>query len=431
MSSQQNQKIGLLGSTSMVVGNMVASGIFLLPASLAVYGAVGILGWICASIGAIFLSLLFAELNNYAPSSIGGPYVFSRLGFGDFIGFLVAWGYWIAIWATNAAIAVALVGYLKVFIPFLDQSPIYEVGAGLFFLWFFTWINAKPVKTIASVQIITTILKIIPIFLIGIIGIFFMNWDHFTPFNPSGVSTFSAVTSAATLTLFAFLGLESASIVSGDTENAESTVKKATIYGTLVTIVIYVLTAIAILGLVPPDVLAKSDAPFAAAAEQFLGPTARYVIAGCAVIATMGALNGWILMQGRIPMAAAHDKLFLPLFAVENKHGSPIKGIIVSSVLASILMVFSFSDSLVEAYTFMILISTLSTIVPYLFSTGSLAILSLQEGGTLFNKKVFISIGAFIFCLWLLIGCGADIVFYGFILLVLGIPIYVYLKRMQ
>jgi len=121
------KQIGLWGSTSMVVGNMVASGIWLLPASLAVYGSIGIVGWILASIGAIFLSMQFAELSKYSPDRDGGPYVFSRMGYGDFIGFLVAWGYWIAIWATNAAIAVALVGYLKVFLPILNESQLYEL----------------------------------------------------------------------------------------------------------------------------------------------------------------------------------------------------------------------------------------------------------------------------------------------------------------
>ncbi|MEE9374018.1 MAG: amino acid permease, partial [Saprospiraceae bacterium] len=158
-----SRKIGLFGSTSVVVGNMIGSGIFLLPASLAIYGGIGIIGWICSAAGAILLSFMFAKLGEYVPDSIGGPYVFSRIGLGDFAGFLVAWGYWLAIWSTNAAIAVALVGYLKVFFPILDTSITLAVGTGLGFLWLFTWINSKPLKTVASVQIITTILKVIPI----------------------------------------------------------------------------------------------------------------------------------------------------------------------------------------------------------------------------------------------------------------------------
>tara|TARA_Y100000385_G_scaffold149403_1_gene154950 strand:- start:649 stop:1941 length:1293 start_codon:yes stop_codon:yes gene_type:complete len=429
MGSQQKHKIGLLGSTSVVVGNMIGSGIFLLPASLAMYGGIGIVGWVCSAAGAVLLSLMFAELGQYAPDSIGGPYVFSRMGLGDFAGFLVAWGYWISIWSTNAAIAVALVGYLKVFLPILDTSIPLAVGTGLGFLWLFTWINSKPLKTVASIQIITTILKVAPILLIGIIGIFYVNWDHFLPFNASEESNFTAITNAATLTLFAFLGMESAVIVSGDTENAKSTVRKSTIYGTLITIVVYISSAIAILGIVPPESLMTSNAPFADAAEIFIGPSARYVVAGCAVIATIGALNGWILLQGRIPMAAAQDKLFPTIFGKKNENGSPILGIILSSILASVLMVFSFSESLIDAFKFMITLSTLSVIIPYLFSAGSLAILGFQNDGPQISKKIILAFATFIFCLWLLYGCGAEIVFYGFFLLMMGVPFYAYLKR--
>jgi len=275
------------------------------------------------------------------------------------------------------------------------------------------------------------VIKIIPIFLIGFLGIFFVDWSHFTPFNPSGLPTWLAITNATTLTLFAFLGLECASIVSGETVDAKSTVQKATYLGTGVTIVIYILSAIAILGIIPPDILAESNAPFADAAAQFLGPSAKYIIAGCAVVATMGALNGWILMQGRIPMAAADDSIFLSIFGERNQHGSPIKGIIISSILASILMFFSFSENLIQAYTFMITLSTLSTIVPYLFSSGTLAIISFKEGNGLLSKRVIVSAISFIFCLWLVIGCGYEVVFYGFMLLMAGIPIYAVLKRGQ
>ena len=429
MSIEDRQKIGLLGSTSVVVGNMIGSGIFLLPASLALYGGIGIIGWICSAMGAILLSLMFAELSQYAPETIGGPYIFSRLGLGDFAGFLVAWGYWIAIWSTNAAIAVALVGYLKIFFPVLDTSVPLAVGTGLAFLWLFTWINSRPLKTIESVQIISTILKVVPLFLIGLVGIFFVNWDHFVPFNLSDETSFTAITNTATLTLFAFLGMESAVIVSGDTKDAKTTVKKSTVIGTMITIVVYILSTVAIMGIIPPEALGESNAPFADAAQIFIGPSAKYIIAGCAVIATMGALNGWILLQGRIPMAAAMDNLFPKIFEQKNKNGAPFTGIVLSSILASVLMVFSFAESLVDAFTFMITLSTLSTIIPYLFSAGSLAILGFEKEGPHISKKIVLALATFIFCLWLLYGCGAEIVFYGFFLLMLGIPFYAYLKR--
>lgn len=425
---KRGKKIGFWYSTSVVVGNMMGAGIFLLPVSLASYGGIGILGWICASAGAILLSFLFGALSKEAPDTIGGPYVFSRIGLGDFAGFLVAWGYWIAIWATNAAIAVALVGYLEVFIPALSH-PLAAIGTGLGFIWAFTWINSRPLRTVVQVQLITTILKVIPIFLLGVVGIFFIDWDYFLPFNLSEESTLSAITSTTTLTLFAYLGMESAGIISAETEDAARTVNKSTVVGTSIAVVIYLTSAIAVAGLVSPDELIHSSAPFADAAYAFLGDTAKYVVAGCAVIATMGALNGWILLQGRIPQAAAQDNLFPALFGQVNKSSSPIIGIIISSILASLLMMINYSKSLAETFTFMITLSTLSCLIPYLFSSASYIIIQFNKGHTAMTKMMWVAILSFCFCIWVTIGCGQEIVFYGFLLLLAGMPFYVWLKR--
>ncbi|MEM7368550.1 MAG: amino acid permease [Bacteroidota bacterium] len=421
--------MGFWASTSIVVGNMIGAGIFLLPASLAAYGGIGIVGWIFASIGAMLLSYMFGALSTMSPDTIGGPYVYARLGLGDFAAFLVAWGYWVAVWATNAAIAVALVGYLEVFFPILGTSPFLSICTGLGFIWLFSWINSKPLKTVAFVQLLTTILKVIPILLIGIVGIFFINWDHFSPFNLSDESTLSAITSTTTLTLFAFLGMESAGIVSANTKDAAKTVNRATIIGTAITVVVYISSSIAIFGIIPPEELALSTAPFADAGQAFWGQSAKYIVAGCAVIATMGALNGWILLQGRIPMAAAQDELFPRIFGKTNRHGSPVIGIILSSILATGLMMLNYSKSLVDTFTFMIMLSTLSCLIPYLFSAASLVLLIFDTGERRITPTIWLAAFSFIFCLWIIIGCGQEIVFYGFILLMVSVPFYVILKR--
>ena len=418
-----------MSSTALVVGNMIGSGIFLLPASLAIYGGIGMIGWVCSAIGAILIAYVYGVLGKIAPNTIGGPYVYTRISFGDFSAFLVAWGYWVAIWATNAAIAVALVGYLEVFFPILGTSPLISILTGLGFIWFFTYINSKPLKTVASIQIITAILKVIPIFAIGIFGIFYINWENFIPLNRSDTSTFEAITATTTLTLFAFLGMESAGIVSGDTKDAAETVHKATIWGTFITIAVYLSSSLAIMGIIAPEVLKDSTAPFADAANLFWGESAKYIVAACAVIATMGALNGWILLQGRIPMAAALDGLFPKIFGKENSNNSPIIGIIISSILASLLMMLNFSKSLVEAFTFMMTLSTLSVIVPYLFSAASLAIILYKREKGLKHPMIWISILAFIFCIWIIMGCGYEIILYGLLLFVVSIPFYIFLKR--
>ncbi|WP_317129252.1 amino acid permease [Maribacter algarum] len=429
MPISNSRKIGLWSSTALVVGNMIGSGIFLLPASLAVYGGIGMIGWVCSAAGAILIAYVYGALGKITPDTLGGPYIYTRISFGDFPAYLVAWGYWVAIWATNAAIAVALVGYLEVFFPVLGESPVIAILTGLGFIWFFTYINSKPLKTVASIQMITTILKVLPILAIGIFGLFYINWENFIPLNRSDTTTFGAITATATLTLFAFLGMESAGIVSSETKDAATTVSKATMGGTLITIVVYLSSSLAIMGIIPPEVLKNSNAPFADAAHLFWGGSAQYIVAACAVIATMGALNGWILMQGRIPMAAALDGLFPKVFGKQNKNGSPIIGIILSSILASILMLLNFSQSLVDAFTFMMTLSTLSVIVPYLFSAASLGFILYNRNKKFTNPLLWISVLAFLFCIWIIMGCGFEVVIYGLILFLVSLPFYFVLKR--
>lgn len=419
-----SKKIGFWSSTSLVVGNMIGSGVFLLPASLAAFGSISLLGWLFSSLGAILLAVVFGKLARVAPNTIGGPYAYTRLGFGDFPAYLVAWGYWISIWATNAAIAVAFVGYLNVFFPVILEYKPLAICLGLGIIWIFTWINSKPIRTVALIQIITTIFKILPIFLVGFIGIAYINSENFYPINISGESNFSAITSTTTLTLFAFLGMESATVSSKFTKDASTTIRKSTMMGTLVTVIVYILSSVAIMGIVPQEILAKSSAPFADAAGVFWGEAAKYVVAGGAVVATLGALNGWILIQGQIPMAASSDNLFPKIFGKVNSNNSPILGIILSSILASILMSLNYSKSLIDAFTFMMKLSTLSVLTPYLLSTLSLMIIIWKtEGKISLGKLILISLSV-VFCVWVIIGCGLEIVCWGLLLLAVGIPFY-------
>ena len=424
-----NQRIGFAASLALVVGNMIGSGIYMLPASLAPFGGISLVGWICSSLGAILLATLFGNLSRVLPNANGGPYAFTRAGLGDFPAYLVAWGYWISIWSTNAAITVALVGYLGVFFPVLKTTPSLAVLTGLAFIWLFTWINTRSLRTVGWVQVTTTALKVIPIFVIGLIGIWYFDIDHLQPFNRSGGSNFSAITTTTTLTLFAYLGMESATIPAAQTEGPSNTIRRATITGTAITILLYILSSAAVMGIVPPELLANSSSPFADAAALFWGGASQYIVAAGAILATMGALNGWLLMQGQIPMAASIDGLFPQVFRKLNRKSQPAIGIVISSVLVSVLMLANFSKSLVGAFTFMMTLSTLSVITPYVFSAASYALHVGNKPLAQRRKAYLLALGAFLFALWIIIGSGQEVVFWGFFLLLAGIPFYVVLKR--
>ncbi len=187
--TEKGKTLGLWTLTALVAGNMIGSGAFLLPASLANFGSIGILGWICTAIGSICLALVFAKLSGLFPKT-GGPYAYCREGFGDFIGFQVAYNYWIALWVGNAAIALAFIGYLGVFWPALVQNRLITTLASIATIWLITFINLAGVKQAGKVQLVTMILKLIPLLLIGIVGLFYIHPEYLKTFNVSGTSHF-------------------------------------------------------------------------------------------------------------------------------------------------------------------------------------------------------------------------------------------------
>jgi basic amino acid/polyamine antiporter, APA family len=429
------RQLGLWMSTALVVGNMIGSGIFLLPTSLAPYGGISLVGWLFTVVGAICLALVFAKLSTWHPKA-GGPYAYTKLGFGDFAAFWVAWGYWIAIWVGNAAIAVACVSYLSVFLPVLKVNSLLSGVAAIALVWLFTWINCLGVKSAGVTQLVTTVLKIVPLIAIAFLGIFWLQPSHFVPFNPSGQSTFSAVSAVAALTLWSFIGLESATVPANDVIEPTKTIPKATVLGTLVTAVIYVLGTIAVLGILPRETLMNSSAPFAEAAQAIWGNWAYYGIALGAMISCAGALNGWTLLQGQIPMAAAQDDLFPRKFGHLSNRGVPTFSVVVSSVLITILLMFNYSGSksLVEIFNFTILLATMTTLIPYVFCSIAELIIFIQDpshhgGQRRFRKSGWVAAIAFLYSVWAIYGSGAETVLYGFILLLLGIPVYVWLIK--
>lgn len=403
---------------------MIGSGIFLLPATLAAYGGISILGWVFSAIGALLLAKVFGDLSKRMSKS-GGPYTYTRAGFGEFAGFLVAWGYWISICATNAAIAIAMLGYLAVFFPILGESDWLSTALGLSTIWLLTWVNTRGVRTSGMLQIVTTILKVIPLVLISTIGLCYIDWANFLPFNISGKPTYQVIIETMTLTFFAFQGLESATIPSEEVQDGRRTIAKSTMRGTYIAMAIYVLGSMVLMGLIPPETLQHSAAPFADAATLMWGGNARYWVALGAVVSTFGALNGWLLMQGQIPMSAARDKLFPKAFGRVNKYGSPALGIAISSVFVSIILILNYSKGLVEAFEFIILLSTLTVLVPYLFSAATHMLLFYEKGKNWFWLTGFL---AFVFSIFAVIGSGEAVVFWGFVLLICGLPIFVFMK---
>jgi len=431
-SGNDSRKVGLWIAIALVVGNMVGSGVFLLPASLAPFGGMSILGWLFTTAGAVTLALTLARLGRMMPA-VGGPYAYTRRGIGDLAAFLVAWGYWISIWVGNAAIAVAFVGYMAAFFPALAQSPVLGASTALAAIWLLTGVNSLGVREAGAVQLATTILKLLPLLAIGTVGLLYMDPEHFRPFNPSGETPFNALTATATLTLWAFLGLESATIPADSVRDPARTIPRATIIGTLMAAAIYLLATVGVMGILPAGELAGSTAPFADAGRLIWGPSAGFLIAGGAAISAFGALNGWILLQGQVPMAAARDGLFPESLSTLSRRGTPTTALVLSSLFVTGLMALNYTSSLVEQFTFMILLATLSALIPYALSALAELAIFVREREKFRGEKLagasVIAVLALLYSLWAIAGSGRDALFWGLVLLLAGLPLYGLQKR--
>lgn len=424
-------KLGIWILTALVAGNMIGSGVFLLPSSLAEFGSVGIIAWIFTSIGAILLALVFAQLSRLIPK-VGGPYAYCREGFGNCVGFLVAYNYWIATWVGNAAIVVALIGYLSYFWPGLDKNNLLSFFISAAIVWFVTLVNILGVRKAGILQVLTTIIKIIPLILVAIIGIFYIHPSHYAAFNISGQSTISAITAAASLTLWSFIGLESATIPADSVADPQRVISKATIIGTLIVAFIYVIGTAAIMGMIPLQSLAISAAPYADAAKIIFGQWGGVLVAIGAIVACFGALNGWTLLAGQVPMAAARDELFPKTFAKLAKSGTPIYGLVISSSLVTFLLLLTLHVALVQQFTFIILLATLASLVPYFFTAMAEIMLLFQNRNKFSSKRltlslVIASLGG-LYSFWAIAGAGQKIVYYGLLLMLSGLPVYVWVR---
>ncbi len=423
--------LGLWMATALVIGNMIGSGIFLLPSSLAKYGGISIVGWLFTAAGAVLLALVFARLGRAFPK-VGGPYAYARRAFGDFVGFLTAWGYWIAVWVGNAAIAVAFVAYLGYFWRDLQTNRILAAGIALAAIWLLTFVNAIGVRQAGFMQAVTTVIKLVPLLALALVGVFFIHPHNFTPFNAGGGSAYGAVTAVAALTLWSFIGVESATVPAGDVERPQRTIPRATMIGTLVTALVYILGTVAVMGILPATRLSESTAPFADAAKVAFGGWAGPVIAFAATVSAFGALNGWILLQGQVPLAAARDDLFPKVFARTSRHGVPVAGLVISSVLVTGLTLMNFNASLVDQFTFVILLATLTTLVPYVFSAAAQLMLLITDRARFEGRRLAghatVAALALAYTIWTVAGSGYEVVYKGFLLLLLGIPVYLWMK---
>lgn len=426
---------GFWTATSLVIGNMIGAGIFFLPASLASLGTISIFGWLVTAAGALCLAYVFAKLSLVFPKS-GGPYTHSHSAFGDLVGFMMGWGYWTMTWTSNAAISLAFASYLKLFIPALSENNKLTFYAAMGILWLTTLINCIGVRFGGIVQVLTSFVKIMPLIIIALVGIFYIDPGNYLPLNVSSLSNFDAINAAAALTLWAFIGLEAATVPAESVKDPGRTVSRATLFGTGLAAVVYCVVTIVIFGLVPATQLAGAHAPFAEAAIVIFGSWVTPVIGICILISVFGALNGWVMLQGQIPRAMAKEGLFPKYFAVVSGNNTPILGILVSSSLASSLLVWNYEESIIEQFKLIILVGVVMTLIAYLASAFSVLVLFDRKYDSFFPyrylslKLKLTAFGGSLYALWAIWGAGGLVLTLCGCGYLIGIPVFL-LARYQ
>lgn len=430
--TKSDKSLGFWMATALVMGNMIGSGVFLLPAALAPFGWSAIAGWVLTIAGGICLAAVFAALARAYPRA-GGPYAYAREAFGPAPAFMVAWSYWISIWVGNAAVATGAVSYLSVFFPQIAETEGLHALITCASIWLLTAVNCRGAFLAGSVQLVTTVLKVMPLIAAIVLGTFVLGGGSDRPaalpeFSGFGDFKLASVTAAATLTLWALLGLESATVPAEHVENPSKTIPRATMTGMILAGIIYLFSCSAVILLLPADEVAASNAPFADFVSAYLTPGAGQAIALFAAISGFGALNGWIMIQGELPYAMAKGGVFPRWLAKESARGLPVRAHVVSSLLLTGVVMLNYSKSMTELFTFIVLLSTTASL--FMFLASALSALELSRAGKLKASPILLAAAtaAVIYAIWTIYGAGGEAVSWGVALLFAGLPVYAFTR---
>jgi APA family basic amino acid/polyamine antiporter len=426
------RQLGFWMCLALVVGNMIGSGIFLLPASLAPYGLNSIFGWIFTATGGVLLAIVFAQLARVYPHA-GGPYIYPRAAFGECCGFVMAWGYWMSVWVGNAAIAIGTIAYLSELVPAIKGIQSGPQLTAVALIWILTFVNWRGVKQAGVFQLVTTVLKVMPLLAVIVLAFILLARQDASLIKVEPQPfTISAMTAAATLTLWGLLGLESATVPAENVIDPKRNIPLATLWGTVVTALIYVIACSVVILLIPGSQLSGSTAPFADAVRLFWGDGAANMLALFAFISGFGALNGWILIQGEMPRVLAREKIFPELFAHESRYRTPDYSLFITSGLVTLVMLMNYSGSLVKVFTLIILISTSAYLVMYMFCALAAFKLAWRGDLGLEGRKLMwvlaVALLAALYSAWTLYGAGKEAFWWGMGLFALGLPLYFLIK---
>lgn len=438
--SETPGKLRLGALVALVVGSMIGGGIFSLPQNMAASADVGavLIGWVITAIGMLTLAFVFQTLANRKPDLDGGVYAYAKAGFGDYMGFSSAWGYWISAWLGNVGYFVLLFSTLGYFFPIFGEgnTPAAVIGASVL-LWAVHFLVLRGIKEAAFINLVTTVAKVVPLLLFVLIALFAFKLDIFTADiwgvkNPDLGSVMNQVRNMMLVTVWVFIGIEGASIFSSRAEK-RSDVGKATVIGFITVLLFLMLVNVLSLGIMTQPELAKLQNPsMAAVLEHVVGHWGAVLISVGLIISLLGALLSWVLLCAEIMFAAAKDHTMPEFLRKENANHVPVNALWLTNAMVQIFLVITLFSA--STYLSLIYLATSMILVPYLWS-AAYALLLAVRGETYENalkerkKDLFIGAIALIYAIWLLYAGGTKYLLLSALLYAPGAILFAKAKR--
>lgn len=435
-----SKKLNLYELIGLVIGSIIGGGVFNLMNDMSANAGAGavIIGWIITGIGMLSLAFTFQNLTNKRPDLQAGVYSYAEAGFGKYMGFNSALGYWLSVWLGNISYATLLMSALTYFFPiFGDGHNWISFIVGSIFLWICHFLILRGIQSASFINTIITITKLIPLFLFIVIMIVAFRLNIFTsdfwlmgdkPFNFGDV--LSQVKSTMLVTVWVFSGIEGAVIFSGYAKKRKD-IGRATVLGIVIVSLIYMLVTLLSFGVMKQAQLSNLHQPaMAYLLQSVVGKWGAIIVNLGLIVSVIGAWLSFTMFASEVPYAAAKSGSFPKLFAKSNKNGAPVNSLIFTNILVEIFMISFLISS--EVYHFFYSISSAAVLVPYAFSAFyQLKYSYLDHQGHDRNKNIFLGIVASIYSCWLLYAAGMSYILLATIMFAAGIPVYYYLQKID
>jgi len=417
-----SKKMNLVQLTFIVAVNMMGSGIIMLPTNMARVGAISLLSWVVTALGSLAIAYGFAQagLFNDRP---GGMAAYAEDAYGKAGYFQVFYLYFLSVAIANVAVAISAVGYLTPFLPWLSSTPVATCIGVIVLLWLTSIANFGGPGLTGRLGAVTVWGVIIPVGLLSIFGWFWFDAGTFAAaWNPKGMSLAAGMGSSITLTLWAFLGMESAAQASGAVENPKRNVPLACMFSTLGAAVIYILSTTVIQGIVPNAELSTSTGPFGLAYARMFGPTVGSIVMGLAVMACLGSLLGWQFTLAETGRSAAADQMFPAFFGKVTTMGAPIAGMLFMGVVQSLMALMTISPNLNDQFSALVNLAVVTNVIPYLIALSALPAMMRMAGvrETKYRRTVAVALIAMVYSVFVIYTSGKDAVFGGMLVAGLG-----------